>query len=80
MIYLFVHDDSLTACCEPLQKMRVRPGPCKTGLSPHVVLYYRSFQGDASVFVFLIVLCLGIDFSCCLNLMDVLIVKLCSGN
>ena len=46
MIYLFVHDDSLTnkrfttgteqltKCCEPLQKLRVRVGTCKTGLSP----------------------------------------------
>ena len=45
MIYLFVLDDSLaskrfttrteqiTKCCEPLQKMRVMLGPCKTGLN-----------------------------------------------
>ena len=26
--------EQLTKCCEPLQKMRVRLGPCKTGLSP----------------------------------------------
>ena len=43
MIYSYVLDDSLTSkrfttrteqltkCCEPLQKMRVRLGPCKTG-------------------------------------------------
>ena len=41
MIYLFVHDDSLTSwrfttrtkqltkCCEPLQKLKVRLGTCK---------------------------------------------------
>ena len=75
MIYSFVLDDSLTSwrfttrteqltkCCEPLQKMRVRLGPCKTGLSPPplVIVYYRSFQSDTSVVV-LIVLCFGVDF------------------
>ena len=52
MIYLFVHDDSLTSkrfttmtehltkCFEPLQNPRVRLGTCKTGLSPPVILYY----------------------------------------
>ena len=52
MIYLFVLDDSLTSerfttrteeltkCCEPLQKLRVRLGTCKTGLSPPVTLCY----------------------------------------
>ena len=51
MMYLFVHDDSwtsyrfttkteqLTKCCEPLQKMRMTLGPCKTGLRSPVVLY-----------------------------------------
>ena len=46
MIYSFVLDDSwtswrfttgseqLTKCCEPLQKIRVRFGACKTGLIP----------------------------------------------
>ena len=46
MISLFVLDDSLTSkrfttrteqltkYCEPLQKMRMRLGACKTGLSP----------------------------------------------
>ena len=50
MIYLFVLDDSLTSkrfttrteeltkCNEPLQKLRVRLGSCKTGLS-HPVIY-----------------------------------------
>ena len=35
----------------------------KTGLSPRppVILYYRSFQGDTSVVV-LIVLCFGVEF------------------
>ena len=52
MIYLFVPDDSLTSwgfttrteglagCCGPLQKLRVRFGSCKTGLSPPVTLCY----------------------------------------
>ena len=52
MIYLFVLDDSLTSkrftsrtekltkCNEPLQKLRVRLWPCKTGLSPPVILNY----------------------------------------
>ena len=52
MIYLFVLDDSLTSkrfttrteeltkCYEPLQKLRVRLGACKTGLSPPVTLCY----------------------------------------
>ena len=30
----------LLACCEPLQKLRVRLGTCKTGLSPPVTLCY----------------------------------------
>ena len=34
-------------------------GSCKTDLSRPVILYYRSFQGDTSVVV-LIVLCLGV--------------------
>ena len=52
MIYLFVLDDSLTSwrfttgteelteCYEPLQKLRVRLGSCKTGLGPPVTLCY----------------------------------------
>ena len=52
MIYLFVLDDSLTSLrfitrteeltksYEPLQKLRVRLGTCKTGLSPPVTLCY----------------------------------------
>ena len=52
MIYLFVHDDSLTSyrfttrteqltqCCEQLQKLRVRVGTCNIDLSPQVILYY----------------------------------------
>ena len=52
MIYLFVLDDSLTSqrltsrteqltkCFEPLRKLRVRLGPCKTGLSPPVIIYH----------------------------------------
>ena len=49
---------------EPLQKLRVRFGTCKFDLSPPVILYYWSFQGDTSVvvlsfyvLVFKIVLC-----------------------
>ena len=46
--FLFVHDDSLTSkrftsrteqlakCYDPLQKLRVRLGSCRTGLSPPV--------------------------------------------
>ena len=51
--------EQLTKRCEPLQKLRVRLGTCKTGLSPPVIVYYLSFQGDTSVVV-LIVLCLGV--------------------
>ena len=43
----------------PLQKLRARLGSCKIGLSPPVILYYRSFQRSTSVVV-LIVLCLGV--------------------
>ena len=51
MIYLCDIDDSLTSkrfttrteqltkCWEPLQKMKVRLGACKTALSPPVILY-----------------------------------------
>ena len=71
MIYLFVLDDSLTSkrfttrteelteCCEPLQKLRVKLWPCKIDLSPPVILYILSFQGDTSVVV-LFILCLGV--------------------
>ena len=38
-----------------------------------VTLYYGSFQGDTSVVV-LFVLCFGVKFLCCLNLMHVFIV------
>ena len=84
MIYLFVLDNSLanyrfttrteqlTKCSEPLQKMRMKLGACKTELSPPVILYYCSFQGDTSVVV-LIVLCFGVEFLCCFSLMYVFI-------
>ena len=52
--------EQLTEYCEPLQK-KVRLGPCKTVLSPPVVLYHRSFQGDIYVVV-IYVLCFGVDF------------------
>ena len=55
-----------------LQKLRATTGTCKTGLSPPVILYYWSFQGDTSVVV-LNFLCLGIEFLCCLHLMFVFI-------
>ena len=32
--------EELTKCYEPLQKLRVRLGACKTGLSPPVTLCY----------------------------------------
>ena len=57
----------------------MRLGPCKTGLSPPVILYYGSFKGDIYV-AFLIVLCFGVELLSCLNLMDVFIFKLSSGN
>ena len=43
--------EELTKCYEPLQKLRVRLWPCKIDLSPPVILYYWSFQGDISVVV-----------------------------
>ena len=53
--------EQLTKCCEPLQKMRARLGACKAGLRPPLILYHRSFQGDAFVVV-LFVLCFGVEF------------------
>ena len=35
-----VHKDQITKCYEPLQKLRVRLGTCKTGFSPPVTLCY----------------------------------------
>ena len=82
MIHLFVLGDSLTStrlttrteqltkCCGPLQKMGVRIGACKIDLNSRVILYYWSFQGDTSVVV-PFVLCFGVGFLCCLNLMYV---------
>ena len=46
-----------TKCCEPLLRLRVGSGACKTDLGPPVVLYCWSFQGDTSVVV-LVVSCL----------------------
>ena len=57
MIYLSVLDDSLTSlrfttrteqltkCNEPLQKLRVRLWPCKTGLSPPVTSNTKLLAG-----------------------------------
>ena len=71
MIYLFVLDEFLTSkrfattieqltkCCELLQKMRVRLGPCKTKLRTPPLsqcFIYWAFQCDTTVVV-LIVLC-----------------------
>ena len=47
-----------TQCCKPLQKIRVKLGPCKINLSSPVILYYWSFQGDTFVenlFVYVLV-------------------------
>ena len=67
----------LTSCLylcviEPLQKLMERLWSCKTSLSPKVILYHWSFKGDASVVV-LTVLCLGVEFLCCLHLICVFI-------
>ena len=56
--------EQLVKFCEPLQKRRVRYGPCKTGLSP------------PPPFILLIVplfLCFGAEFLCYLNHMSVFI-------
>ena len=37
---LEMDSEELTKCYEPLQKLRVRLGTCKTGLSPPVTLCY----------------------------------------
>ena len=42
--------EELTKCYEPLQKLRVRLGSCKTGLSPPVI-YNLPFQGGTAVVV-----------------------------
>ena len=70
MIYSFVLDDSLTSyrfttrteqltkCCEPQQKMRVRLGACKTGVSPPpsnfilLIVPRRYFCCGSNCFVF----------------------------
>ena len=51
--------EQLTKCCEPLLKMKVRLGPCKFDLSPQLILYYLSIQGDTSAMV-LFVMCFGV--------------------
>ena len=48
-------------CIIELLQMRVRLGVCKNCLSPVVILYYRSFEGDTSVAV-VFVLCLDSSF------------------
>ena len=56
--------EELTDCCKPLQKLTVRLWTCKIDLSPPVIAYFSSFQGDTSA-VIVIVLCLGVEFLCC---------------
>ena len=58
MIYLFVHDDSLTSlrfttrteqlnkCCEPLQKLRVRLGTCKIDDFDFDIVNFPFLDGD----------------------------------
>ena len=47
--------EQLTKCCEPLLKLWVRLGSCKTSLSPPVILYCWSFQSDSpDCFMFLV--------------------------
>ena len=50
---------------EPLQKLRARLGTCKTGLSPSVIVLY--------ITVVLSVLCLSVEFLCCLHLLSVFV-------
>ena len=57
----------------PLQKLMASIGFCQTGVSPPVILRYSSFKCDTSVVV-LFVLCFGVEFLCCLNLMNVFLV------
>ena len=65
MIYSFVFDDSLTSsrfttrteqlvykCCEPLQKMKMGLGACKTGLSPLLIVPRQYFCCGSNCFVF----------------------------
>ena len=41
----------LTPCYEPLQKLRVRLGTCKTGLSPLLIVPSRYFCGGSFCFM-----------------------------
>ena len=69
MIHRLVRDSRR----EPLQKIRVQLGLCKTGLSPSPQLFYITVRSsavfDISVVVLTFALCFGVEFSCCLNLM-----------
>ena len=40
VVSVLTRTEELTKCYEPLQKLRVRLGSCKTGLSPPVTLCY----------------------------------------
>ena len=89
MINLFVLDDSLTTerfttrteqltkCCEPLQKLRVRLGTCKSSFSPSVILFYCSFHGHTSV---LFSICLGVEFCAVCTLCTFSYLQLSLGN
>ena len=74
MIYLFVLGDSLTRieqltkCCESLQKVRVRLGPCKIDLGPQK--FYITDRSNAMILLwFYLFYVFGVDLFCCLNLM-----------
>ena len=47
-------NEQLTKCWETLQRLRVRLWPCKIDLSPPVILYHLTFQGDTSVVVLIV--------------------------
>ena len=80
MIYLFVHDDSftsyrfttrteqLTKCYEPLQKLRVRLGSCKTGLSPPVIYINDRSKAILLLWFLLFYVLVFIFFLCCWRL------------
>ena len=65
----------LTKCYEPVLKLRMRLCPCKTGLSPSVILCYWSFQGDTSVVVLFVCFFVLVfkNVLCCWHLMYVFI-------
>ena len=54
-------------CCEPLQKMKMGLGACKTGLSPLLIV------PKSILLLWFKLFCFGVDFLCCLSLMYVFI-------